>query len=176
MKTSRRIALTACLTVMLTASCQCADDAPVAEAPEPDAPAAAPSAAPAPAAAAPADAEFAGNTWTVTMVHAADGSMVGPAASAAATLIFTTDAQGSGYRLDGHTGCNGIGGDYHTDAGGGLEVASAMGSTSRDCPADVLALEDALTMGLISASSYSIDGNELTIEFDGGSIMATSGN
>ena len=39
-----------------------------------------------------------------------------------------------------------------------------MGSTSRDCADDVLAVEDALTMGLISASSFSIEGDELTIQ------------
>ena len=77
---------------------------------------------------------------------------------------------GAGYRLDGHTGCNGIGGDYNASADGQLGLANAMGSTDRSCSDAVLAIEDAMTMGLSSATAYSIDRDMLTITFDGGSM------
>jgi len=182
---SRRALIATCLTAFLFGSCQCAEDAPVAEAdapaPEPTAaPAAAPTAAPPAAAPAAtpevADYELVSGAWNVVSVSTPQGTVT--ASGPHARVMFTGDAvEGTdGLRFSGETGCNGLAGDYHATPGGELQVSHAMGSTNRDCSDEILAVEDALTMALTTASSYSISGDELTIRHDGGTITLKAGS
>ncbi len=176
----RSLGVAGCLALLVLGSCQCGEDAEVEDVAVStvEQPA---EMAETPAAAAAEDTpltyDLAPNTWTLVSIETPTGSVPVPA-SAGAMLVFTLEAvEGTtAYRLDGHAGCNGLGGDYQATSEGELLVASAMGSTDRSCPDEVLAVEDAMTMGLTSVSSYSISGNMLTITFDGGSMTFKAGS
>jgi heat shock protein HslJ len=81
------------------------------------------------------------------------------------TVSFTeTDVSGNG-------GCNSIGGTY-TASGDTIDV-SALNSTLIGCEEAILTQEAAFTARLERATTYSIEGDTLTMDGDQGSITFT---
>ena len=92
------------------------------------------------------------------------------------TVQFTS-AQGATGQLPmiGFSGCNNFFGNYTSDGDSSLSIPEPLGMTKRACDEPIQTLETALMKSLAGASSYSLDGRELTIESQNGTLRFSGG-
>lgn len=112
------------------------------------------------------DTELAGSAWSVTHVNNGKGGLQSVMAGTDPTLLFGTDD-----KVSGSTGCNILSGTYES-ADESLAFGS-IGLTKKLCgsPAGVMDQEQQMVAALGRSSTYSIDGNTLTIRDTGGAAL-----
>jgi len=141
---------------------------------EPTPPAA--QAAPAEAPAAVATPEFAGTEWVLVAIEPDGGDAVTPDTTAVPMLQFNDTAGPDGVmRLTGFGGCNPFIGDYTAGDDGSLSFGEPLGMTQATCPDPIQSVESSLMKTLAGASSYSLEGGELTIRGENGSARFGGG-
>ena len=119
-----------------------------------------------------------GVEWRLIAIETDQGSMSPTGTDGSVpTLLFTDESadEASARRLSGSGGCNRFFGSYETGSEGDLSV-SPLGATRMMCAEPgVMELEAAFFEVLSNASSYSIEGGELTIRFAGGLLRLKQG-
>lgn len=103
-------------------------------------------------------------SWILTQVSL-DGELT-PAVDSSGSLNLAADGT-----MFGSTGCNRFSGTW-TAAGGALTLQTGP-MTLMACPADLQAQELAVLAGLAATSSYTVDGETLTLSDAGDNVVAT---
>jgi heat shock protein HslJ len=107
--------------------------------------------------------------WQLVAIVLEGGDEMVPVGEALPTLSFTAEADPTGSRrFGGSGGCNRIMGGYDAGRTGRLAISRGPAMTMMACPDPVMSLEQAFVAALESASAYAIEGNGLSIHFDGG--------
>jgi heat shock protein HslJ len=110
-------------------------------------------------------------SWLLVSITQGEGTELVPPGEAEPMLEFTAEADPTGSRrFGGSGGCNRIMGGYDAGRTGRLAIGRGPAMTMMACPEPVMSLEQAFLAALESASSYRIDGDRLTIGFDGGEL------
>lgn len=78
-------------------------------------------------------------------------------------------AQFDGTRVAGKAGCNRYFGGYSLN--GSALMFKGMGSTRMACAEAIMQAEQAFLKALAAATSYTVNGNTLTIAYDGGTLV-----
>ncbi len=107
--------------------------------------------------------------WQLVAIVLEGGDEMVPVGEALPTLSFTAEADPTGSRrFGGSGGCNRIMGGYDAGRTGRLAISRGPAMTMMACPDPVMSLEQSFVAALESASAYAIEGNGLSIDFDGG--------
>ncbi len=111
---------------------------------------------------APADLSLEGTEWQLTTF------VSGEAASSllAGTQITAVFMQG---QVNGTAGCNRYFGSYEID--GEAIVLSPLGSTRMACAEEIMAQESSFLAALPAATAFQIEGEQLTVTYDAGSLI-----
>jgi heat shock protein HslJ len=104
-----------------------------------------------------APASLADSSWTLASLNGAE-----PVAGTTVTAKFTAD------QVSGSGGCNNYFGSYETDRGD-LSFGP-LGSTFKACAEPISRQEAEYFAALQAATSYGIDGDELTITYPDGTL------
>lgn len=112
-------------------------------------------------------ASLVGPEWRVTGVNNGRGGLASVAPDATLTATFASDGS-----VSGNTGCNQFRGGYTVD-GAALHVGELI-STRRACISDALsAQEQQYLTALRAATTYRLDGNQLTLRDASGAMQVT---
>lgn len=111
-------------------------------------------------------------SWRLVRLVRDEGESVDPVDDAVPTITFTAEANPTGSRLySGSAGCNRISGAYDAGSTGRLGIAAGAAMTMMACPDPIMRMEQAFMGALERSDAYTVDGDELVIEFDGGSLL-----
>ena len=112
-----------------------------------------------------AEAALAGTSWVLASL-AGDDVLSGTDV----TAEFAED------QVSGSAGCNSYSGSYEADDGSDIDLDGPFAVTLRACEMDVMDQESAFLAALEDAESFSIDGDELTIETGEGDLAFERSN
>jgi heat shock protein HslJ len=107
-----------------------------------------------------AGAALAGTSWVLVSL-AGDDLLSGTEA----TAEFTDD------QVSGSTGCNSYSGAYEADDGSDIDFDEQFAVTERACERAIMDQEAAFLAALAAADSFSLAGDDLTIESGAGALM-----
>jgi heat shock protein HslJ len=117
------------------------------------------------------DAALTGTEWQLTtfvMGNTADSAASSLVGDTAITILFNEDGT-----VGGSAGCNEYGGMYQAE--GETLTITEITQTLKLCEDEaVMAQEMALVEALQTAATYAIEGNQLTINHAGGSLVFTA--
>lgn len=117
------------------------------------------------------------NQWNLTRVQVHEWSAEASAFRQTPYLRFAEELGDAGTmtgELSGQAGCNRLFSSFEASAAGSLRI-HALASTRRACAGDVMDRERRLLAALGAARGYSITGDTLDIEIDGGSLRFAAG-
>ncbi len=106
--------------------------------------------------------------WSVTGVNNGKDAVEGTALTEALTADFGPDGT-----FSGHGGCNTLTGPYEVTDPDGLTIGP-LASTKMACAEDVMTLEAQYSAALAATTTYTIDGNTLTLSDADGATQVTA--
>jgi heat shock protein HslJ len=115
--------------------------------------------------------------WILETIRMGDWSQTTDSLERRPAVRFATElgdeTAGTG-NLSGYSGCNRFFGTYSIEEGGTLRVGP-LGTTRRLCGEPLDDLERRVVSSLSTATTFSVSGDRLTIEFDGGTLVFGAG-
>jgi len=118
------------------------------------------------------DASLTGTEWqlhTFVEGETADAAASSLIADSMVTIMFNEDGS-----VGGHGGCNSYGGQYQVD-GESLTISDLV-STLMACEAEGVTEQETMYLNALeTAESYSIEGDQLTINYPGGTLIFSAG-
>ncbi len=116
-----------------------------------------------------------GVEWHLVVLQIDGGAPMTPDAEAIPTITFLDEATPAGLmRFGGSGGCNRFNGEYDAGDDGSLSMSQDVAMTMMACPEAIMRLEQGLMMAFAEATSYEIDGDELSVTFGRGRIRFTA--
>jgi heat shock protein HslJ len=115
--------------------------------------------------------------WILETIRMGDWSQTTDSLERRPSIRFATElgdeTAGTG-NLSGYSGCNQFFGSYTIEEGSALKVGP-LGATRRLCGEPLDDLEQRVLSTLSAATTFSVSGDRLTIEFDGGTLLFGGG-
>jgi heat shock protein HslJ len=114
------------------------------------------------------DASLTGTEWQLnTFISGDTADSAASSLIADSTITVTFNEDGS---VGGHGGCNSYGGQYQVD-GENLTISDLV-STLMACEAEGVTEQETMYLNALGmAETYSIEGNQLTINYSGGALV-----
>lgn len=116
--------------------------------------------------------ELTGAVWQLVRIEpdGGDPTLPDPSALPPSLRLTGQETDQETLRFTGSGGCNRFFGGYVAGDDGSFSIDGPPAATRSTCPPTVMQVEAALFQALEAARSYEVDGDQLVIAFDGGTL------